>query len=107
MSKPELGLGDLILDVARGVVPLLLLLLVMALLMSGCAAAGGYTQAAIDEAKRAADVAARVFVADTCAMTLGAYHRLPNPNQKLGANLICNPNAKGPITAEDVLRLMR
>ena len=85
--------------------PVVITLILM--LMSGCAAAGGFTQAAIDEAKRAADVAAGVFVADTCAMTLGAYHRLPNPNHKLGADLICDPNATAPITAEDVLRLMQ
>ena len=73
-------------------------------LLGGCA---GLTQEGLDRAKRAADTAAKVFIADTCAISAGAYFRLPNPNHRVGVNLICNPNAKAPITAEDVLRLMR
>ena len=81
-----------------------IIMLLVILLLGGCA---GFTQAGVDAARRAADTAASVFVADTCAMTLGAYHRLENQNHRLGATLICDPNARAPITAEDVLRLMR
>lgn len=70
------------------------------LLVSGCSAAS------IDATRKAADTAATFVIADTCVMTLGAYHRLGNPNHKLGADLICDPNAQAPITVEDVLRLL-
>ncbi len=62
--------------------------------------------ASIDKAKRIADSIATVVIADTCAMSLGSYFRLENPNHKAGSTLLCDPNAQAPITREDVLRLL-
>ena len=73
------------------------------IVVSGCA---GYTAEGIDRVKEFADNAAIVVLADTCAMALGGYFRLENPNHKLGSALLCDPNASPPITVEDVLRLM-
>ena len=67
--------------------------LVCALAISGCTTGlPGAVEGGIARAKMTADSAAAVFLADTCAMTLGAYHRLENPNHQLGADLICDPD---------------
>lgn len=84
----------------RVILALSIILVPVLILLSGCTTEG------IERAKKAADTAAKVFIADTCAISLGAYFRLPNPNHKTGAELICDPNANAPITLEGMRRLM-
>ena len=66
----------------------------------------GYTAEFIEKAKGFADNSADIFLAGTCAIDLGSYYRLENPNHRAGATLICDPNAKAPMRKEDVLRLL-
>ena len=68
------------------------LMLVLALLLSGCSEADrALINTSIDKVEYGADSAAEALVKAPCAMTLGAYFRLENPNQRDGAKLLCNP----------------
>ena len=65
--------------------------LALILLLSGCAGFQAGVPVAIEKGRAAADTAAQANLALTCAVTVGAYFRLENPNQQRGIGLICSP----------------
>lgn len=70
----------------------ILLAIVMVVMLSSCATVGAGLQAGAEKAKQAADITAEAATRDDCAITYGAYLRLP-ANKRLGVRLICDPAA--------------
>ena len=74
------------------------------ILLGGCTPmANAYVRGVVDQAKTGADNTAAVLGAAECAMTLGAYFRLPDPRHAAGAELLCDPNATLPTAGDDRL----
>ena len=42
-----------------------------------------------EEARAAKDIEARVLIDSACLMGIGAWNRLTNPNEQVGAMLLC------------------
>ena len=59
------------------------------LLLSGCAEVAAGLEGGTEKARTAKDLEARVLIDSTCAMGIGAWNRLKNPNEQVGAMLLC------------------
>ena len=77
---------------ARGVKCFALALVIsLALSLGGCSEGGrALLNLSVEKVEYGADSAAEALVKAPCAMTLGAYFRLENPNQRKGAELLCS-----------------
>lgn len=65
-------------------------MLALILFLSGCAAQIGATGAAVvTEGRALKDGEAEALIHSTCLMGIGAWARLNNPNQQVGAMLLC------------------
>ncbi|MFQ5774212.1 MAG: hypothetical protein ACE5GS_06830 [Kiloniellaceae bacterium] len=79
-----------------------------ALALAACTAAQqAAVQGGVEKIKDANDAVALTLIQAACGMTVGAYHRLENPVQKRGVDLLCGGDGQDPLTAGDVERLMR
>jgi len=58
-------------------------------ILAGCA---GFQAEALGRAQKVSDDAARALVAAPCAMTVGAYNRLPQTS-RIAVDLLCGGNA--------------
>lgn len=74
-----------------------------ALLLSGCTAAQTAALGqGIEAARQAKDAEAAALKAAVCAMSIGAYHRVNNDEEKRALDVLCGGTWTRPITADDV-----
>ena len=63
-----------------------------AFLLTGC----------VGRVKEFNDTAATALIQSICAMTVGAFNRLENPNDKRGVDLLCGGDGEDPVTLKDL-----
>ena len=51
-----------------------------------------FVDVGIEKTQDGFDTTARVLKADTCAMSLGAYHRVNTEEEKAALDVLCNPH---------------
>lgn len=56
----------------------------------------------IEAARRAKDTEAAALKVAVCAMSIGAYHRVNNDQEKRALDVLCGGTWERPITADDV-----
>ena len=61
----------------------------LALVLAACESLGPAVGSATEKIKGAKDVEARVLIDSTCAMGVGAWTRLDNPDEQEGVMMIC------------------
>lgn len=64
------------------------LLIILPLILAGCAEAAGFGAAAKAKIQQGADIQAQTTLSANCAITYGAFTRLPE-HQKLAVELAC------------------
>ena len=78
-------------------------LLLGAFFLTGCTAA---QRAAVDQgitaARQAKDAEAETLKAAVCAMSIGAYHRVNNDDERRALDVLCGGTWQRPLTADDV-----
>jgi len=79
----------------------------LVLFLAGCTAQqAAVINLGIEKVKTSNDTTATVLIQSTCGMTVGAYHRLENPIDKRGVDLLCGGNGEDPITLQSLQRFL-
>jgi len=73
----------------------LIKILLLVVLSSCSARIGGVVDTAIEEGRALKDTEARAVIADTCLIGIGAWARLVNSNQQMGALMLCGGQVEG------------
>ena len=77
------------------------------LLLGACTAQqAAVVNVGIEKVKATNDTTAMVLIQSTCGMTVGAYHRLENPTDRRGVDLLCGGNGDDPITLQGLQRFL-
>ncbi len=75
----------------------------LALVLGACTAQqAAVVNLGIEKVKAANDTTAIVLIQSTCAMAVGAYHRLEQLNYKRGVDLLCGGDGADPLTLRDL-----
>ncbi len=73
------------------------------LILGACSTAQkAAVQGAVEEIKGFNDTTAMTLIQSTCGMTVGAYNRLENPNDRRGVDLLCGGNGEDALTRGDI-----
>ena len=77
--------------------------IILLLVLGACSTAQSTAiQVGIDKIKKGNDTTASTLIQSTCGITIGAFNRLENLNDRRGVDLLCGGDGEDPITLKDL-----